>query len=264
MDREVTEGIFGKPSYKKEANNWESCMDEADKKNILEKDLLDLYVDEIEENKNKNEKSTYNPEEDYRYVMKAQKGDTAAVNHIIDKYRPMVYLKSKTYYMKGSDKEDIVQEGMIGLYKAIKDYKKDSKSDFYYFASMCITRQMITAVKTSTRKKHMPLNSYISLNKPAFDGEENSDRTLFEVINQSEEVNPENLVISKENYKILAEKISEVLTPLEEDVFKMYIAGKKYSDIAKKLDKNEKAVDNAMQRAKRKLEKALKEMNSKE
>ena len=130
MDREVTEGIFGKPSYKKEANNWESCMDEADKKNILEKDLLDLYVDEIEENKNKNEKSTYNPEEDYRYVMKAQKGDTAAVNHIIDKYRPMVYLKSKTYYMKGSDKEDIVQEGMIGLYKAIKDYKKDSKSDF--------------------------------------------------------------------------------------------------------------------------------------
>ena len=264
MEKEVTEGIFSKPEFMKRADNWESFMDGAGKKNILEKDLLDLYVNEIEENKGKNDKSIYNPEEDYRYVMKAQKGDTAAVNHIIDKYRPMVYLKSKTYYMKGSDKDDIIQEGMIGLYKAIKDYKKNSKSDFYYFASMCITRQMITAVKTSTRKKHIPLNSYVSLNRPAYDGDEDSERTLFDIISKSEEVNPENVIISRENYKILAEKISEVLTPLEESVFRMYVSGKKYTDIALKLGKNEKAVDNAMQRSKRKLEKVFKEINSKE
>lgn len=238
-------------------------MDGAGKK-ILEKELLDLYVDEIEENKGKNDKSIYNPEEDYRYVIKAQKGDTVAVNHMIDKYRPMVYLKSNTYYMKGSDKDDIIQEGMIGLYKAIKDYKKDSKNDFYYFASMCITRQMITAIKASTRKKHIPLNSYVSLNRPAYDGEEDSEKTLFDIISKREEVNPENLIISRENYKVLAEKISEVLTPLEGSVFRMYISGKKYIEIALKIGKNEKAVDNAMQRSKRKLEKAFKEINSKE
>lgn len=239
-------------------------MDGAGKKKILEKELLDLYVDEIEENKGKNDKSIYNPEEDYRYVIKAQKGDTVAVNHMIDKYSPMVYLKSNTYYMKGSDKDDIIQEGMIGLYKAIKDYKKDSKNDFYYFASMCITRQMITAIKASTRKKHIPLNSYVSLNRPAYDGEEDSEKTLFDIISKREEVNPENLIISRENYKVLAEKISEVLTPLEGSVFRMYISGKKYIEIALKIGKNEKAVDNAMQRSKRKLEKAFKEINSKE
>lgn len=239
-------------------------MNNAGKKNFLEKKLFDLYEDKIEESEDEKENKLYNPKEDYMYVMKAQKGDIAAINHIIDKYRPMVYLKSKAYYMKGSDKDDIVQEGMIGLYKAIKDYKKDSKSDFYYFASMCITRQMITAVKTSTRKKHIPLNSYVSLNRPVYDGEEDSERTLFDIISKSEEGNPENLIISKESHKILEQKITELLTPLEENVFRMYISGKKYTDIALKLGKNEKAVDNAMQRSKKKLEKAFKEINSKE
>ena len=264
MEKKVTEGDFNNVSKGKETDIWESCMDYADKKDILDKDLLDFYVEEIEDGEEVDDKKLYNAEEDREYVKKAQSGDTSAVNYIIEKYRPMVYSKSRTYFMKGSDKEDIVQEGMIGLYKAIKDYSEDSKSDFYYFASMCITRQMITAVKTSTRKKHIPLNSYVSLNKPVYDGEENSDRTLFEVIGRGYEINPENLIISRESYKDLAGKISEVLTPLEEDVFRLYMSGKKYSDIAEILGKNEKSVDNAMQRAKKKLERALDEMNSKE
>ncbi len=226
--------------------------------NINGKNLQNSYLDEINGDKKLDNKKRYNPEEDVINVVKAQKGDTEAIDYIINKYRPMVYLKSKTYYMKGFDKEDIIQEGMIGLYKAIKDYKKESKSNFYYFANMCVTRQMITAVKTSTRKKHIPLNSYISLNRPLYDGDENSERTLGEVISRGEEVNPESLVINRENHEILEEKINELLTPLEEKVFRMYISGKRYVDIAQRLNKNEKSVDNAMQRAKKKLEKAFK------
>ena len=197
-------------------------------------------------------------DEDRKYIKDAKEGSVSAVNYIIDKYRPMVISKSSSYFMKGSDREDMIQEGMIGLYKAIRDFKESETCTFSSFADICVTRQMITAVKTSTRQKHIPLNSYISLNKPVYENEEDSDRTLSEVIDGGTHVNPENLIISRENYRIIEDKISEVLTPLEEEVLLLYVSGKKYSEIAEMLDKNSKSVDNAMQRAKKKLEKALK------
>ncbi|MEG0250681.1 MAG: RNA polymerase sporulation sigma factor SigH [Peptostreptococcus sp.] len=198
-------------------------------------------------------------DEDYKYVKEAQKGNISAINHIIDKYNIMVKAKSKMYFMMGSDREDMIQEGMIGLYKAIRDYNDKKTCSFKHFAGMCVTRQMITAVKTSTRQKHIPLNSYISLNKPVYDGDSDSERTLFEVVTNSVDSDPEKLIISKENYRNIENKINELLTPLEEEVLMLYMSGKKYSEIAKILGKNTKSIDNAMQRAKKKLVKSLEE-----
>ncbi|CAK7036579.1 MAG: RNA polymerase sigma-H factor [Peptostreptococcus russellii] len=198
-------------------------------------------------------------DEDYKYVKEAQKGNIAAINHIISKYDIMVKAKSKMYFMIGSDREDMIQEGMIGLYKAIRDYNDEKTCTFSSFASICVTRQMITAVKTSTRQKHIPLNSYVSLNKPVYDGDSESDRNLFDIITNNADSDPEKLIISKENYKNIENKINEVLTPLEEEVLTLYMSGEKYSEIANALGKNEKSIDNAMQRAKKKLIKSLEE-----
>lgn len=198
-------------------------------------------------------------DEDYKYVKEAQKGNIASINHIISKYDVMVKAKSKMYFMIGSDRDDMIQEGMIGLYKAIRDYNDKKTCSFKHFAGICVTRQMITAVKTSTRQKHIPLNSYVSLNKPVFDGDLESERTLFEVISSSVDLDPEKLIISKENSKDIENKITELLTPLEEEVLILYMSGKKYSEIASMLGKNDKSIDNAMQRAKKKLIKSLEE-----
>ncbi|KAA5807017.1 RNA polymerase sporulation sigma factor SigH [Thermoanaerobacterium thermosaccharolyticum] len=193
-------------------------------------------------------------------VEEAQRGNQAALEFIIDKYYSFVKAKARSYFLVGADKEDIVQEGMIGLYKAIRDFKSDKLSSFKAFAELCITRQMITAIKTATRQKHIPLNSYVSLNKPIF--EEESDRTLMDVVSSECISDPEELIINREEYVNIENKIGEMLSDLEWEVLISYLDGKSYQEIAVELRRHVKSIDNALQRVKRKLERYLEMRNS--
>lgn len=148
----------------------------------------------------------------------------------------------------GADREDIVQEGMIGLFKAIRDYKEDKLSSFKAFAELCITRQIITAIKTATRQKHIPLNSYVSLDKPIYD--EESDRTLLDVISEAKVTDPEEMIISQEEYTDIESKISELLSDLERKVLSLYLDGRSYQEISEQLNRHVKSIDNALQRVK--------------
>ncbi|HZK37483.1 MAG TPA: RNA polymerase sporulation sigma factor SigH [Clostridia bacterium] len=190
-------------------------------------------------------------------VEAARDGDVDALEYLIRKYKNFVRAKARAYFLIGADREDIIQEGMIGLYKAIRDYRSDKLASFRVFAELCITRQIITAIKTATRQKHIPLNSYISLNKPIYD--EESDRTLLDVISGHKITDPEELVISKEELIHIEEKIGEILSGLEWDVLTLYLQGRSYQEIAYDLGRHVKSIDNALQRVKRKLEKYLEE-----
>lgn len=201
------------------------------------------------------ENSTSIIDEDYEVVKKAQNGDIMAQNMIINKYKPMVISKSKTYFLIGADRDDIIQEGLIGLYKSIRDYNCNKSSSFKHFADICVTRQMITAVKAATRQKHKPLNTYISLNRPIY--EDDSEKTYFETYIDEIETDPEKLIIGKEDFKNIEKKIEEILSKFEKDVFMLYINGFSYNTISKILNKDSKSIDNAIQRVKRKLEKSL-------
>lgn len=194
---------------------------------------------------------------DYELVDMAKQGDKYAINKLIEKYSIMVKAKAKTYFLVGADKEDIIQEGLIGLYKAIRDYDEDKTCSFRHFADICVTRQIITAIKTATRQKHIPLNTYISLNRPMF--EEESERTLYDMVTTSLDNDPEGLVIDKEAYKDMENRMKKTLSKFEEEVFIRYLSGQSYSDIAISLSKDVKSVDNAIQRVKKKLEKNLSE-----
>ncbi len=196
----------------------------------------------------------YNEEE---VVALARNGDSKAQEFLIKKYKNFVRGKARSYFLIGADREDIIQEGMIGLFKAIRDYRPDRIASFKAFAELCITRQMITAIKTATRQKHIPLNSYISLNKPMYD--EDSERTLLDVVSGRVVSNPEELVISREEFDSMEAKIGEVLSDLELQVLTYYLDGKSYQEIAENLDRHVKSIDNALQRVKRKLEKCLQE-----
>ena len=199
----------------------------------------------------------YEPGTDEAMVISAQTGDGEALEYLLNKYKNFVRSKARSYFLIGADHEDIVQEGMIGLYKAIRDFKPDKLSSFRAFAELCITRQIITAIKTATRQKHIPLNSYVSLNKPLYD--EESDRTLLDVIIESKASNPEELIISQEDLAAIRDKIDEVLSSLEQEVLAAYLDGKSYQEIAQNLGRHVKSIDNALQRVKRKLEKFLEE-----
>ncbi|OBR93046.1 MULTISPECIES: RNA polymerase sporulation sigma factor SigH [Clostridium] len=192
---------------------------------------------------------------DEEIVIEAKKGDVSAQEYLINKYGNFVKSKSKSYFLIGADKEDIYQEGMIGLYKAIRDFKPDKLSSFKAFAELCVTRQIITAIKTATRQKHIPLNTYISLNKPIYD--EESDRTLLDVLSETKVADPEELVIGREELNHIQSEIGEVLSNLEMEVLMSYVDGKSYQEIACDLDRHAKSIDNALQRVKRKLEKCL-------
>ncbi|WP_324668476.1 RNA polymerase sporulation sigma factor SigH [Geochorda subterranea] len=185
----------------------------------------------------------------------AKEGDTLALEYLISKYRNFVRAKARSYFLVGADREDIIQEGMIGLYKAIRDFRADKLASFRAFAELCVTRQMITAIKTATRQKHIPLNSYVSLNKPIYD--EESDRTLMDVITSTRISDPEELVISREEYNDIETKMGEFLSDLEWKVLNSYLQGKSYQEIADDLSRHVKSVDNALQRVKRKLERYL-------
>ncbi|WP_066823148.1 RNA polymerase sporulation sigma factor SigH [Clostridium tepidiprofundi] len=210
----------------------------------------------IKDNKNpENLDSCFDNELDEEIVIKAKEGDVRAQEYLINKYQNFVKSKAKSYFLIGADKEDIYQEGMIGLYKAIRDYKKDKLSSFKAFAELCVTRQIITAIKTATRQKHIPLNTYVSLNKPIYD--EESDRTLLDVISGVKITDPEELIISKEEVTNIEHEISKILSDLEMEVLMSYLDGKSYQEIACDLDRHSKSIDNALQRVKRKLEKCL-------
>ncbi|MDU5106417.1 MULTISPECIES: RNA polymerase sporulation sigma factor SigH [unclassified Clostridium] len=192
---------------------------------------------------------------DEEVVDEAKKGDCRAQEYLISKYESFVKAKAKSYFLIGADKEDIYQEGMIGLYKAIRDFKADKLTSFKAFAEICVTRQIITAIKTATRQKHIPLNTYISLNKPIY--EEDSDRTLIDVLSELKITDPEELIIGKEQIKHIEGEMAKVLSDLEMEVLQSYLDGKSYQEIACDLDRQAKSIDNALQRVKRKLEKCL-------
>ena len=192
---------------------------------------------------------------DEEVVEMAQNGDGDALVYLLNKYKNFVRSKARSYFLIGADHEDIVQEGMIGLFKAIRDFNAERLASFRAFSELCITRQIITAIKTATRQKHLPLNSYISLNKPIYD--EESDRTLMDVIVAGGTQSPEELIIGQENMKSIREQAGKVLSPLEQEVLACYMDGKSYQEIAEKLNRRVKSIDNALQRVKRKLEKLL-------
>ncbi len=185
----------------------------------------------------------------------ARDNDADAQEYLLTKYKNFVRAKARSYFLIGADREDIVQEGMIGLYKAIRDFRASKLTSFRAFAELCITRQIITAIKTATRQKHRPLNSYVSLNKPVYD--EESDRMLIDVLSSGKISNPEDIFIGKEDFSTIESKMGKMLSPLEMKVLQKYIEGKSYLEVAKELNRSVKSVDNALQRVKNKLEKLI-------
>ena len=192
---------------------------------------------------------------DEQIVQLAQAGEEPALVYLLNKYKNFVRSKARSYFLIGADHEDIVQEGMIGLFKAIRDYREDRPSSFRAFAELCITRQIITAIKTATRQKHIPLNSYVSLNKPIYD--EESDRTLLDVITEGYLANPEDVLINREDMSLIEVRIAQSLSPLERQVLAKYLQGKSYQEISRDMKRQIKSIDNALQRVKRKLAKIM-------
>ena len=209
-----------------------------------------------EETENETEDSAFENLTDEEILLAIKEQDNMeAQNYLINKYRNFVRAKARSYFLIGADREDIIQEGMIGFYKAIRDFRNDKLSSFRAFAELCVTRQIITAIKTATRQKHIPLNSDVSLNKPIYD--EDSDRTLLDVLSGTKISDPEELVISREEFLELEKKMEEILSSLEWKVLMSYLDGKSYQEIARELHRRVKSIDNALQRVKRKLEKYM-------
>ncbi len=197
--------------------------------------------------------------QDEEVVDIARAGSVLDQEYLINKYRSYVRAKARSYFLIGADREDIIQEGMIGLYKAIRDFRSDKLASFKAFAELCITRQIITAIKTATRQKHIPLNSYVSLNRPIYD--EDSDRTLLDIMPGTQVLDPEELLINTEEVGSMETKITEILSDLEWQVLNSYLDGKSYLEIAEDLQRHVKSIDNALQRVKRKLERYLDSKN---
>ncbi|MFC0274119.1 RNA polymerase sporulation sigma factor SigH [Metabacillus herbersteinensis] len=206
-------------------------------------------------NKGKLNKEDFLTLQDEQIIEMVHQGDSDALDFLITKYRNFVRAKARSYFLIGADREDIIQEGMIGLYKSIRDFKEDKLTSFKAFAELCITRQIITAIKTATRQKHIPLNSYVSLDKPIYD--EESDRTLMDVISGTKVMNPEELIINQEEFDDIEVKMGELLSDLERKVLVLYLDGRSYQEISEELNRHVKSIDNALQRVKRKLERYL-------
>lgn len=188
---------------------------------------------------------------DEQIVELSAQGDKAATEYILAKYKNLVRSRAKTYFMAGADKEDLVQEGMIGLFKAVRDFDPTKQASFRGFAEICIKRQMITAVKTAARQKHIPLNSYVSLSTPVY--EDDSDRTLVDMLAEKKVVDPEEMFLRREKAEAMEAQIAQKLSALEQTVLSLYMGGMNYQEIAVELGRTPKSVDNALQRIKRKL-----------
>jgi RNA polymerase sporulation-specific sigma factor len=192
---------------------------------------------------------------DEEVVVHARRGSLRATEHILRKYRHLVEGKAKAYFLLGADHEDVVQEGMIGLFKAIRDYSSDNLATFRSFAELCVTRQIITAVKTATRQKHSLLNTYVSMELPAVEIED--ETPLREVLIEDRPTDPHQLFLSREFRIAMDGHIRQFLSPLEAEALRRYIEGKSYSDIAQELRRGVKQIDNALQRAKKKMGRSL-------
>lgn len=195
---------------------------------------------------------------DQELVQLIRKGHDFALDYLMNKYKALVERKAKSYYLIGASKDDIIQEGMIGLFKAVRDYNQDREASFFSFADLCVTRQMITAVKASTRQKHMPLNSYVSLNKPAYE-EENERTDILEIMPSSRIVDPEEVLIGQEKLHIIEDELKKRLSKMENEVLQLYLDGINYVEIAKITGRTPKSIDNALQRIKKKVEQILKD-----
>ena len=189
---------------------------------------------------------------DEQLVEMLRAGDEEAERQLYERYKQTVRSRARTYFLIGADHEDLVQEGMIGLYKAVLEYNPDREVSFRGFADLCITRQILTAIKRATRKKHAPLNTYVSLNQPIF--EEGGDQTLFDTMQNLRVVDPEEQLIGREEYERIQKYLQENLSSLEQTVLGLYLNGLSYQQIAQKLNRPPKSIDNALQRIKHKLE----------
>jgi len=197
---------------------------------------------------------------DEELVEQIRQDNDLAIDFLMNKYKLLVEKKAKTYFLMGASKEDIIQEGMIGLFKAIRDYNPNKEASFFSFADLCITRQMITAVKAATRQKHMPLNTYVSLNKPSYQDEEDRPELIDSVSNEKV-TDPEELLIGRENLHIIEYELTKKLSPFEKEVLQLYIDGTSYTEVAAIMKRPIKSIDNALQRIKKKVEKILLEKN---
>lgn len=199
---------------------------------------------------------------DEEIVSRIQNGEQSAVDFLFEKYKYLVRNKAKAFYLIGGDKDDLIQEGMIGLYKAIRDYQSGKENSFFNFADLCISRQIYSAIKASNRKKNIPLNNYISLDTPVYgESSDTEDKeTLVDIIHQNYVANPEELVIDKENTSMIEYELVRRLSDLEKRVLALYMKDLKYVQIAETLGKEPKTIDNALTRIKTKLNQVLKEI----
>ena len=190
---------------------------------------------------------------DEELIERIRMGDSDAEDVLYIRYKQVVRSKARTYFLVGADREDIIQEGMIGLYKAVCDYEFGKQASFRAFAELCITRQIITAIKSATRKKHIPLNTYVSLSRPVYeDGD--GERTLIDVLETTRISDPEEALIGRESYEAVARDIENALSKLEREALSLYLQGLSYQQIAAAMGRSTKCVDNAIQRVKKKLE----------
>jgi len=199
--------------------------------------------------------------EDIDLVALVHDGDDRCIEVLLARYRNFARSKARSYFLAGSDKEDVVQEGMIGLFKAIRDFQAETGTPFRAFAELCISRQILTAIKTANRQKHQPLNSSVSLDAPAY-GDDQSDRSVGDNLVASTIHDPAELVISAQEIEAIRDTMHESLTDLEGDVLRLYMDGKSYEEIAGVLGNHVKSIDNALQRIKRKLQRHIEERNA--
>jgi RNA polymerase sporulation-specific sigma factor len=227
----------------------------------MDRSITEKKIDESQGaiNAAESERISLSAYKDEELVLLSQQGNSQAEEYLMNKFKPLVKARSRAYFLIGADSEDIIQEGMIGLYKAVRDYNIERNASFCGFAELCVNRQMITAIKAATRHKHQPLNSYVSLNKPVFD--DDSDQTYIDLLQEGELLNPEALFIGQENKDFIESQMMKNLSGFETRVLALYLQGRSYFEIAKSLKKPEKSIDNALQRVKKKLERFLEQKN---
>ena len=194
----------------------------------------------------------YKDETDEQIISQIKQGNEDALTYLLEKYKDLVNIKVSKYFMIGAEKDDIVQEGMIGLFKAIKSFNSEKQNSFKSFANICIERQLITAIKTSNRQKHMPLNSYLSLNTAAYDNNEEDSVELIDTFNSNTIEDPLETIMKKEYYEEVESAVNKNLSKFEKQVLDRFIKGESYVKIAEKLDSPVKSVDNAIQRIRKK------------
>ena len=199
----------------------------------------------------------YSNLKDEEIISQIKSGDKDALSYLLEKYKNLVNIKVSKYFMIGAEKEDILQEGMIGLFKAIQSFNEEKQNSFKSFANICIERQLITAIKSSNRQKHMPLNTYLSLNTAAYDNNEDDSVELIDTFNSKTAEDPLETIMKKEYYSEVEEAINKNLSKFEKKVLDRYLKGESYVTIAKRLDSPVKSVDNAIQRIRKKASKNI-------